>query len=291
MRRTRPFAQDNFTSKEEGQMRTKIRFTLTALIWAVALLGAYAMVARAQNGAGNNQLGARKSKALQPSALDVVADITPGQIAKFFNATTLVNSVITEDKFGNVGIGTTTPAAKLTVQGMIQTTLGGLKFPDGTVQTTAALSGGVTVPLLLNGDIPGPALKVTNLSGVGADIAGGLGGKTGVVASGGLNLLNPGGIGILAWGGGGLGSATGGICVFAGGGTSELQTGGVAIFALRGTRKDVNPAFDGLAGYFAGSVQITGNLAKGGGSFKIDHPLDPENKYLYHSFIESPDMM
>ena len=27
------------------------------------------------------------------------------------------------------------------------------------------------------------------------------------------------------------------------------------------------------------------------GTFKIDHPLDPENKYLYHSFVESPDMM
>ncbi len=25
------------------------------------------------------------------------------------------------------------------------------------------------------------------------------------------------------------------------------------------------------------------------GTFKIDHPLDPENKYLYHSFVESPD--
>ena len=27
------------------------------------------------------------------------------------------------------------------------------------------------------------------------------------------------------------------------------------------------------------------------GSFKIDHPLDPENKYLSHSFVESSDMM
>ena len=34
-----------------------------------------------------------------------------------------------------------------------------------------------------------------------------------------------------------------------------------------------------------------GRLAKGAGSFKIDHPLDPENKYVYHSFVESPDMM
>ena len=45
------------------------------------------------------------------------------------------------------------------------------------------------------------------------------------------------------------------------------------------------------AGYFAGNVNVTGNLSKGGGTFKIDHPSDPENKYLYHSFVESPDMM
>ena len=40
-----------------------------------------------------------------------------------------------------------------------------------------------------------------------------------------------------------------------------------------------------------GDVNISGNLSKGSGSFKIDHPLDPANKYLYHSFVESPDMM
>ena len=39
-----------------------------------------------------------------------------------------------------------------------------------------------------------------------------------------------------------------------------------------------------------GKVKITGNLEKSGGSFKIDHPLDPANKYLCHSFVESPDM-
>ena len=46
---------------------------------------------------------------------------------------------------------------------------------------------------------------------------------------------------------------------------------------------------NGLAGKFVGNVQVTGNLSKGGGSFKIDHPLDPENKYPT-SFVESPDM-
>ena len=47
----------------------------------------------------------------------------------------------------------------------------------------------------------------------------------------------------------------------------------------------------GYAGYFVGNVTVTGTLSKGAGSFKIDHPLDPANKYLSHSFVESPDMM
>jgi len=44
-------------------------------------------------------------------------------------------------------------------------------------------------------------------------------------------------------------------------------------------------------GYFAGNLQVAGTLTKGGGSFKIDDPIDPANKYLSHSFVESPDMM
>jgi trimeric autotransporter adhesin len=46
----------------------------------------------------------------------------------------------------------------------------------------------------------------------------------------------------------------------------------------------------GWAAWFNGNVDVDGNLSKAGGSFKIDHPLDPSNKYLYHSFVESPDM-
>jgi hypothetical protein len=55
----------------------------------------------------------------------------------------------------------------------------------------------------------------------------------------------------------------------------------------------------GFAGFFSGGsgVGIDGNLAiagaifKTGGGFMIDHPLDPANKYLRHSFVESPDML
>ncbi|MBN1584676.1 MAG: hypothetical protein JXA89_28475 [Anaerolineae bacterium] len=47
----------------------------------------------------------------------------------------------------------------------------------------------------------------------------------------------------------------------------------------------------GMAAQFWGDVAIYGNLSKSSGGFKIDHPLDPENQYLNHSFVESPDMM
>jgi hypothetical protein len=52
----------------------------------------------------------------------------------------------------------------------------------------------------------------------------------------------------------------------------------------------------GLAGRFTGPVVVEGNLNvqgilfKSAGSFRIDHPLDPANKFLSHSFVESPDM-
>lgn len=36
------------------------------------------------------------------------------------------------------------------------------------------------------------------------------------------------------------------------------------------------------------NLAITGALSKGSGTFQIDHPLDPENKDLFHGFVEAP---
>ena len=53
------------------------------------------------------------------------------------------NDIILAVGGGNVGIRTGNPASPLTVDGVIETTQGGVKFPDGTIQTTAA--GGAAV--------------------------------------------------------------------------------------------------------------------------------------------------
>jgi trimeric autotransporter adhesin len=49
-----------------------------------------------------------------------------------------------------------------------------------------------------------------------------------------------------------------------------------------------------FAGYFNGNVSINGDFNVTAGhtkNFKIDHPLDPENKYLYHAAVESSEVL
>jgi hypothetical protein len=78
-----------------------------------------------------------------------------------------------------------------------------------------------------------------------------------------------------------------GTCIAANGngviGEANIGTGSYALWGYAGG--------GGQAGHFSGNVQILGTLSKSAGTFKIDHPQDPENKFLIHSFVESPDMM
>ncbi len=47
----------------------------------------------------------------------------------------------------------------------------------------------------------------------------------------------------------------------------------------------------GYAGFFSGDVYITGDFSVGGTkAFKIDHPLDPANRYLLHFAQEAPQV-
>ena len=62
-----------------------------------------------------------------------------------------------------------------------------------------------------------------------------------------------------------------------------LNSGAYAIYAIGNLQLYGTARIDG-------NLTVAGTLSKSAGSFKIDHPLDPSNKYLYHSFVESPDM-
>ncbi len=50
---------------------------------------------------------------------------------------------------------------------------------------------------------------------------------------------------------------------------------------------------EGLVASFSpnGDLFLSGQLHKSAGQTRIDHPLDPANKYLSHSSVSSPDMM
>ena len=186
---------------------------------------------------------------------------------------------------------------------------------------TAGLPLGVTVPLILTGTGDPRVIVATNggvsvqgksegfgvaasggdtsgdqfrRGGLGVDARGGnssssAGGGQGLQAFGGNSMSGSGGDGMSADGGNSdSGDGGRGANVRGGAGSGAGNRGGKGIVAFSGP--GLNGAADGLAGFFVGDVEVTGNLSKGGGSFKIDHPLDPENKYLYHSFVESPDM-
>ncbi len=103
-------------------------------------------------------------------------------------------------------------------------------------------------------------------------------------------------IGVDAFGGNINGQDNGGPGVVGIGGDGETGDGDGAIFqggtgSVNGDGIDAGAGSSGIAGNFAGNVDITGALNAGTKHFKIDHPLDPANKYLVHASVESSEMM
>jgi trimeric autotransporter adhesin len=110
--------------------------------------------------------------------------------------------------------------------------------------------------------------------GDGIDATGGAGGQ-------GNNFASSSGNGVVGTGGqGGFEEADGSGGFFTGGTAGGF--GGFGIEVIAGSD---------LAGFFEGDVTVTGAISAGAKDFKIDHPLDPANKYLSHASIESSEMI
>ena len=254
---------------------------------------------------------------------------TANHITKWLSATKLGNSNIFDGSAGNVGIATTSPGATLDVNGTavirssatVNGTLGA-----GPITATSTSSGGTGVfanagsSTASNGVIAYGATGVAGYTTVAGSIAlyGNAGNSTasnGVVGYGATGVAGnstiTGSYGTYGSGSTGVwGNSTGtgaNVGVTGSGGTGVYGVGDTwGVLGQSNSASGSGGGFGnsstgdalftynqsgGWAAFFDGDVDVDGNLSKAGGSFKIDHPLDPANKYLYHSFVESPDMM
>jgi hypothetical protein len=244
-------------------------------------------------------------------ALTVTGDI---QARNIVSANSTVNGALAVT--GKIQANATIVDDEVTAQGIMAHTIG-VRAQDTKIKSAISAFGSLGV----GGGV--------GISGIGSSSIvrnGILMGGTGLEGDGGASEFGDGGVGVLGQGGEGtLHDATGGIGVQGEGGSPNARTGraGVGVMGIGGSTifgnggagvvaiggsGDGNDksggtgliasggggdlgAANGLAAEFDGDVRISGLLVKGSGSFKIDHPLDPENKYLSHSFVESPDMM
>lgn len=87
------------------------------------------------------------------------------------------------------------------------------------------------------------------------------------------------------------GSTQNGITAGVRGDGNGAGTAAIAGFNNLGTAIYGQSSGTNNAGFFSGNVLVTGDLqVNGSKNFKIDHPLDPANKYLIHAAIESNEM-
>jgi trimeric autotransporter adhesin len=115
-------------------------------------------------------------------------------------------------------------------------------------------------------------------------------GSDGIDALGGSDDLSAksasGGAGIQAFGGQGLNfGGVGGV--FRGASSSDPFGVGDGIIASAG---GPTGEFGAVAGDFTGDINVNGTVFNDSVLTRVDHPLDPANKYLIHSSVESSEM-
>ena len=212
---------------------------------------------------------------------------TQNYLPKFATGTTLGNSILYQTAtVPKIGINTTAPVASVHIVNNTADSMalaiassysGNQSFGLVNIanNSTSTTNGGATA--VVASCIP----STTVAAGTGVE---GYGGNVGVYGQGQVGSSNT---ADYAFGVYGIGYNNTNAIGLYGAANTYATTGGTK-YGVYGTAANGTTNY---AGYFSGNVSITGSIAKASGTFKIDHPLDPEHKYLYHSFVESPDMM
>ena len=211
------------------------------------------------------------------------------------------SALFIQDKTGNVGIGTTTPTSGILTTVATSASVVGLSATGWTEPSSGleALAGGDAVHatggtggLADNGNLGNGGAGLVGTGGSGTPAG------TGVVANGGgAPSLGAGGIGIDATGGSGAsfggsgGSFIAGYGAYGGGDGIDAAAEAVSTSDAGFFTANLGGCDEGdCAGYFSGDINVTGAIYAGTKDFRIDHPLDPENKYLQHASVESSEM-
>jgi hypothetical protein len=126
--------------------------------------------------------------------------------------------------------------------------------------------------------------NATGGDGVTAYGGGGFYGGSGITAYGGQGSYS--GDGIVTYGANNTDDGGDGIAAYGGNGPN-MYTTGAGIYAIGGSY----PGGTGYAASLNGNVSVSGTLSAGAKNFQIDHPLDPANKFLNHTSVESSEMM
>ncbi len=239
-------------------------------------------------GMGNSGEGISSDRtgAVNPNGIDVYTNFTP-------------RLSITHS--GNVGIGTTNPtsgmltamANSVSVVAISATGYNAVTDSGGNGYDAMHVTGG-------NADPDGEAQPGIGLVATGGNAGFESGsGAPGIVSTGGTGGgFSFGSAGNGGDGGdftGGNGPAEGGNGVTAIGGSQGFYDGVGGYFAGTDFAGQFGDGVDavagsGYAGDFTGDLNVTGTITAGTKDFKIDHPLDPANKYLVHASVESSEM-
>ena len=234
---------------------------------------------------------------------------TANYVARFSGSTALGNSLI-YDNGSQISIGTTSPSStnKFEVNTSSYDAVNGISSStyNGVFGSNSGAGNGVQGSNTSTGN--GVYGEATSGAGIFGTSSGGYGvigicstanyagvvGRNSTTSPGVYGANSSSGIGVLGVstsgnGVAGVSSTAGYVGVYGSNSTSGPGVYGVNSGSGAGVYGYNSGSGD--AGYFAGDVTCTGTMAKAGGSFKIDHPQDPANKYLVHSFVESPDMM
>jgi hypothetical protein len=243
----------------------------------------YGLLSSAQSTPNPTAQSANDSAAVKGSG-------TVNFIPKWTSARSQGNSLLYQSG-DNLGVGTTNPQAMLDVinagavaiQGTTTSNADGSVGLYGHARSTATNVYGVA------GD--------TGSTGFGAGVIGGAYATSGNAFGGFFSAASPDGTALFAYSSGTSGQpfALTAQVESPGGVAGSFKThSGSGLILLGQSGPNFNNVFlvDAAGnGFYAGNLTVNGTVSKGGGSFKIDDPLDPANKTLSHSFVESPDMM